>query len=173
MCGSEHHTFSLVTTPSSAKPKGVRLGYMGHLTLISEDVIVALERFPPDLRLMIIQYAPDPEWDQYVTGRYNETKKRDTRLLGGGKPVVAPGTARSAARWKVDGEDPNTLQSDDNGTTSGGHEVRGEFRRAGSVRPSRETSADFGPAPMDDEDEDEEDDNNAAPHVCILLIGQP
>ena len=44
----------------SEKPKGVRLGYMGHLTLISEDVIGALEHLPPDLRLQIGQYAPQP-----------------------------------------------------------------------------------------------------------------
>ncbi|KAK0463504.1 SIT4 phosphatase-associated protein-domain-containing protein [Desarmillaria tabescens] len=50
----------------SAKPKGVRLGYMGHLQLISEDVLIALEVFPP------------------------ETKRRDNILLGGGKPIVGP-----------------------------------------------------------------------------------
>ena len=36
--------------------------------LISEDVITALARFSPDLRLIIIQYAPELEWDQHVTG---------------------------------------------------------------------------------------------------------
>ena len=32
-----------------SKPNGVRLGYMGHLTLISEDVLTTLGRFPPEL----------------------------------------------------------------------------------------------------------------------------
>ena len=53
---------------------------MGHLTLISEDVIGALEHLPPDLRLQIGQYAPQPEWDDYVTGRYKETKKKDVAM---------------------------------------------------------------------------------------------
>lgn len=80
--------FSLILMPSSdvensAKPNGVRLGFMGHLTLMSEDIITALERFPPELRLIMIEFAPDPEWDEYVTGRYKETRRRDTRVLGG------------------------------------------------------------------------------------------
>ena len=55
---------------------------MGHLMLISEDVITALARFSPDLRLIIIQYAPEPEWD--VTGTY-ETKEEDAGKTGRGK----------------------------------------------------------------------------------------
>ncbi|KAH7929628.1 SAPS-domain-containing protein, partial [Leucogyrophana mollusca] len=140
----------------SAKPKGVRLGYMGHLTLISEDVIGALEHYPPDLRLVIEQHAPQPAWEDYVTGRYNETKKRDTSLLGGGKPAVVT-APRNGARWKVDEEDatpaltgPATTQD-----KGGVDAVKGEFKRAASARPTRETSADFGPAPMEDDDEEE------------------
>ncbi|KAF9010875.1 SAPS-domain-containing protein [Hymenopellis radicata] len=99
----------------NAKPKGVRLGYMGHLQMISEDVLIALESFPPEARLLIIQYAPDPDWDEYVTGRYLETKKRDSMLLGGGKPVIGSGfRTGGAGRWKVDEEDANTI------TMSGG-----------------------------------------------------
>ena len=167
----------------SSKPKGVRLGYMGHLMLISEDVITALARFPPDLRLIIIQYAPEPEWDQYVTGRYNETKEEDARLLGGGKPVVVRGGG--VMQWKVDENELDTGGSgtggggagDGNGNgngngNGGGGDLRGEFRRAGSVGPSSghvTSTADFGPAPMN---EDEDDDDNALPgratHVGIF-----
>ena len=137
----------------SEKPKGLRLGYMGHLTLISEDVIGALEHLPPDLRLQIGQYAPQPEWDEYVTGRYKETKKKDTSLLGGGKPVVAPSMRSSAAQWKVDEADavatsaPTRASEQKPATT----EMKGEFRRT-STR--REGSADFGAMPVDDEDDD-------------------
>lgn len=134
---------------------------MGHLTLISEDVIGALEHFPPDLRLIIAQYAPEPGWDEYVTGRYNETKKKDTSLLGGGKPTVVPGAARSGPRWKVDEEDSRTSLPAAGDTTGNEAQPRGDFRRAGSVHPMRESSADFGPAPM--EDEDAEDDHSTGP----------
>ena len=36
---------------------------MGHLTLISEDVITALQHYPPDLKLRLAKYAPQPDWD--------------------------------------------------------------------------------------------------------------
>ncbi|KAK0211682.1 SIT4 phosphatase-associated protein-domain-containing protein [Armillaria fumosa] len=155
----------------SAKPKGVRLGYMGHLQLISEDVLIALEVFPPEVRLLIIQYAPDPDWDEYVTGRYLETKRRDNILLGGGKPVIGPGMGRQAGRWKVDEEDPtgfvgsSSTSTEANGVNHG-QDTRGEFKRAAGVRPTRESSADFGP-PMDDDEDDDDDDT--APRFARYL----
>lgn len=155
----------------SMKTTGGRLGYMGHLTLISEDVITALEHFPPDLRLIIIQYAPEPEWDEYVTGRYNETKTRDTRLLGGGKPIVAQ---RNVTQWKVDeGDEGGIAATPGNGvgatTDSSEGGVRGQFRRATSLGSSRGT-ADFGPAPMEDDGDDDEDDSTKrAPQFARYL----
>ncbi|KAJ7481056.1 SIT4 phosphatase-associated protein-domain-containing protein, partial [Mycena galericulata] len=146
------------------KPKSVRLGFMGHLTLIAEDVLTALERFPPELRAALAQYAPQPAWDEYVAGRYRETKRRDAELLGGGKPVVRSGTVGGgAAKWKVDEEDigsPALGEATVAGVGGGGTmngTGRGEFRRASSARPTREGSADFGPAPMEDDEPDEED----------------
>lgn len=129
---------------------------MGHLTLISEDVINSLEHFPPDLRLVVAQYAPQPEWDEYATGRYKETKKKDMSLLGGGKPVIAPGMRNGSTQWRVD--EAETLA---NATAAGagkskdggeGEGVKGELRR--DVKTAREGSADFGVAPMEDDDDD-------------------
>lgn len=37
-------------------------------------------------------------------------------------------------------------------------ELKSEFKRGGSAKPVRESSADFGPAPMDDEDDEEEEE---------------
>ncbi len=78
---------------------------MGHLTLIAEDVLVTLERYPPDLRETLIKYAPVPEWEEYVKGRYNETKERDSSMLGGGKPAVTGTTQRAFSKWQVDEDD--------------------------------------------------------------------
>lgn len=127
---------------------------MGHLTLISEDVINALEHLPPDLRLQIAQYAPQPEWDEYVTGRYKETKKKDMILLGGGKPVIAPSMRNAgAAQWKVDEADAigASASASSRSDQRPAVEMKGEFRR--TVR-TREGSADFSAMPMDDEDEE-------------------
>ncbi|KAJ3514203.1 hypothetical protein NLJ89_g2505 [Agrocybe chaxingu] len=156
------------------KPKGVRLGYMGHLMLISEDVITAMARFPPDLRLIIIQYAPEPEWDQFVTGRYNETKQEDNRLLGGGKPVIKT-APRSVSQWKVDEDDVaadavNLSAPGGIGENAQSGSVRGEFRRAGGASPGVRSTADFGPAPMDEEDDDEDNvSSGRAPHFARYL----
>lgn len=60
---------------------------MGHLMLLAEDVITALDRFPSDLHTLILTtYAPQPQWEEYVKGRYTETKKKDRCALGGPKP---------------------------------------------------------------------------------------
>jgi len=147
--------------------------------LISEDVISALEHYPPDLRLSIAQFAPQPAWDDYVTGRYNETKKKDTSLLGGGKPVVAPGAVRNGTRWKVDEEDSGTSAptvGSSRPSTNGIGEIKGEFRRAGSGHPVRESSADFRPMPTQDEEEEgEEEEASSAgpPQVSYRLYSIP
>jgi serine/threonine-protein phosphatase 6 regulatory subunit 3 len=141
-----------------AKPKGVRLGYMGHLTLMSEDVINALERFPSDLSSAINQHVPQPGWDEYVQGRYQETRQQDNRLLGGGKPVLSEDPARGV-RWKVDEEEAATAAS--KGESSG----EGTFRRTTSSRPTRENSADFGPP----DSPTEEDTPESAPQFARYL----
>src|SRR5260221_3742274 len=119
---------------------------MGHLMLISEDVITAMTRFPPELRLNIIQYAPEPEWDQFVTGRYNETKQEDNRLLGGGRPVVKSNVPRALTEWKVDeGEIEGTVPRSESGEL-----LRSDALNSASVKQT----ADSGSAtiPMDEED---------------------
>lgn len=133
---------------------------MGHLTLISEDVIGALEHFPPDLRLLVAQYAPQPAWDEYVSGRYKETKKRDSELLGGGKPVVAGGPRGGAASWRVDEADAGAAAS---AAQEQGEDAGGEFRRGARAR---ESSADFAAGNMD---EDEDEFRDGPPHVRVCL----
>lgn len=149
----------------SVKPKGVRLGYMGHLTLMSEDVITALEHYPSELRSMIERYAPQPDWSEYVTGRYDETKKRDANLLGGGKPNI--NIPRAGARWAVDEEDAKSMSTAST-TTNGNSMLKSEFRRAIGAKPSRETSADFGPAPI----EEDEDDHGTGPPQFAHYLAQ-
>ncbi len=140
--------------------------------LISDDVVIALQQFPPDLRLQIAQYAPQPDWDEYMTGKYKETKKKDSSLLGGGKPVIAPGMRNGASQWKVDEEDSaaDATADQDLGEENEEGTLRGELKR--HIRTTREVSADFGAAPMDDEEDDDDDDDEShvgAPHVGPLF----
>ncbi|KAG6829186.1 hypothetical protein H0H92_005386 [Tricholoma furcatifolium] len=144
------------------KNNGTRLGYMGHLTLMAADVILALENFPPELRLILITYAPSPGWDEYVVGRYNETKRKDMRLLGGGKPSVTSAGTKNIARWKVD-EGDTDVPSPVAASVPTTSEPRGEFKRAVGARPVRTSTADFGPAPIEESEEDD------APHFARYL----
>ncbi len=64
---------------------------MGHLTLISEDIVSAFDHYPPDLIDVLSKYGPRPEWDQYVSGKYKETRDKDQTQLGGGKPILGLG----------------------------------------------------------------------------------
>jgi serine/threonine-protein phosphatase 6 regulatory subunit 3 len=145
---------------------------MGHLTLMSEDVIAALAHYPSDLRAQLEPCAPVPGWEDYVNGRYHETKQRDSTLLGGGKPVIAAGQPRGmmpASRWKADESETSTAADTGGGgggDGGGGEEPQGEFRRTTSGHPSRQT-ADFGPAPEEGEDEDEDGDG-PPPQVRVL-----
>ncbi|KAG8887332.1 hypothetical protein FRB98_000201 [Tulasnella sp. 332] len=99
-----------------SKPKGVRAAFMGHLTLISEDIVSAFEHYPPELIDILSTYAPRPEWDQYVTGKYKETRDNDSIQLGGGKPVIGLGLANfpsmlSGGKKKVDEGDDFVIRS--------------------------------------------------------------
>lgn len=171
----------------SAKPRTPRLGYMGHLTLISEDVLTSLERYPASLREEIMQYAPKGSadgkgsWDEYVTGRYRETKVRDTRLLGGGKPAVGLGgiaagglaSGEGTGKWKVDEEELGTVRTSAVSGASaknGDDEMRGEFRRSTTGKPRREGSADFGVAPVAMDDDEDFDSNHTVRVLAFFPI---
>ena len=114
-----------------------------------------LDQLPSDARAAVLQFAPDPAWEEYVNGRFNETKARDTALLGGGKPDVTRGTG-GASRWKVDEEDAKGVAAKAQIEESG-EALKGQFKRSTSAHPRREGSADFGPAPMMKDDDDDED----------------
>lgn len=82
---------------------------MGHLTLLAEDVISALDRFPEDLASLIFNsYAPHPEWEDYVKGRYLETRRKDRLTLGGPKPATSlsssAGSGPGGGGFGFDGE---------------------------------------------------------------------
>lgn len=128
---------------------------MGHLTLISEDVISALTLYPDELSATIAQYAPQPQWDNYVSGRFRETKAKDSSQLGGGKPNVTAGraagggeasvasaTGRGAAGLKVDeaevsgiGSSPTARPSSQNVVFAPYNEDEEDSRRTGTGPP--------------------------------------
>ncbi|KAJ3383991.1 hypothetical protein HDU92_003814 [Lobulomyces angularis] len=72
------------------QPKGVRLGYMGHLTYISEEVCKLMEKCSADLKDDLNSYFQQSTWEDYLSGVYRETKERDHQALGGERPNAPP-----------------------------------------------------------------------------------
>lgn len=69
-----------------------RMGYMGHLTLIAEEVVKFTERHPPELLSeTVLNKVMSEEWINYVEGALAETRERDNAILGGVRPEVALG----------------------------------------------------------------------------------
>jgi len=59
------------------KPKGVRRGYMGHLTTISAGLLQTASADPHVEKLL----SEIPEWHEYVKGPLAQTRERESRRL--------------------------------------------------------------------------------------------
>ncbi|KAJ1984697.1 sporulation-induced protein [Dimargaris cristalligena] len=68
------------------KPKGVRIGYMGHLTGIAEEVVRLFERCTSPLLEQLEEYMNDEAWREFVAA-LREARERDRLPLGGEKPT--------------------------------------------------------------------------------------
>ncbi|PBP19426.1 SIT4 phosphatase-associated protein [Diplocarpon rosae] len=76
---------------AQAKSK-MRLGYMGHLTLIAEEVVKFTERHPPELLSdAVLDKVMNGEWVTYVEVTLAETRERDNAILGGVRPEISVG----------------------------------------------------------------------------------
>lgn len=74
------------------RTKNMRLGYMGHLTLIAEEVVKFSERHPPELlSATVMEYVLHPDWIDYVERTLSETRERDNAILGGVRPDMSMG----------------------------------------------------------------------------------
>ncbi|KAG0257109.1 hypothetical protein BG011_004159 [Mortierella polycephala] len=72
-----------------AQPKGVRLGYMGHLTYIADETVKLLELYSQTSLLpTLYEFIDLEDWWNYVSKILKETKERDAQVLGGTRPNV-------------------------------------------------------------------------------------
>ncbi|KAH6845605.1 SIT4 phosphatase-associated protein-domain-containing protein [Chaetomium sp. MPI-CAGE-AT-0009] len=79
----------LASEKSQAENK-TRMGYMGHLTLIAEEVVKFTERHSPELLSeLVLEKVMAQDWVNYVEGALAETRERDNAILGGVRPEVA------------------------------------------------------------------------------------
>ncbi|WRT68522.1 uncharacterized protein IL334_005499 [Kwoniella shivajii] len=72
-----------------AQSKCPRLPYMGHITLISEELVKFFSRCPPELYNSIKDSFIQSEWEAFVGTSLKEAKARDTHPLAGGKPMTS------------------------------------------------------------------------------------
>lgn len=78
------------------RTKQIRLGYMGHLTLVAEEVVKFSERHPPELLSPSVMDAVlNPEWIEYVEQTLTETRERDNAILGGVRPDMSVGSRQT------------------------------------------------------------------------------
>jgi SIT4-associating protein SAP185/190 len=74
------------------KTNRMRLGYMGHLTLIAEEVVKFTERHPAELLSeAVLEKVMNGEWITYVEVTLAETRERDNAILGGVRPDMSVG----------------------------------------------------------------------------------
>ena len=107
-------TSSLLLLGNSAQPKGVRLGYMGHLTYIADETVKLLELYSQTSLLpMLYEYIDLEDWWNYVSKVLKETKERDAQVLGGTRPNLMEPHKSGLG----DGHDDDFL--DDNGDDYG------------------------------------------------------
>ncbi|KAL8899081.1 MAG: hypothetical protein Q9207_006373 [Kuettlingeria erythrocarpa] len=70
----------------------MRLGYMGHLTLIAEEVVKFSDRHPNEmLSQAVMDKVISRQWTDYVENTLSETRERDNAILGGIPPNMSVG----------------------------------------------------------------------------------
>lgn len=84
----------------------MRLGYMGHLTFISDEIIKLFEGYPESIIAAVKDSIDLEKWSQYCTKQLKETKERDCLPLG---------EVRSNGMHAIvnDEEDDDDLEEDD------------------------------------------------------------
>ncbi|GAB1318102.1 sporulation-induced protein [Madurella fahalii] len=87
-----------LASEKSQAEKKTRQGYMGHLTLIAEEVVKFTERHPPEiLSEVVLEKVMAQDWSNYVDGALAETRERDNAILGGVRPEVAMSNRANAS----------------------------------------------------------------------------
>jgi SIT4-associating protein SAP185/190 len=152
----------------------MRLGYMGHLTLIAEEVVKFTERHPPELLSeSVLEKVMNGEWITYVEVTLAETRERDNAILGGVRPDMSVGprqaviNAVNAASGYGGGSSSALAEAGLNGSTSldgmdlsNGHGTTGFTLTSGSLLSGFGSSSDEEDEEMD-EDNDEEGRNSS------------
>jgi SIT4-associating protein SAP185/190 len=148
----------------------MRLGYMGHLTLIAEEVVKFAERIPPEsFSQLVLDTVTTPEWIDYVEHTLAETRERDNAILGGVRPDVSLGPRQAVLNAVGASQVIGGLGGSLAGLTGGSNlmenvELTGNANAAGSAGSNTgylfsgsSLMSGFSHGSSDEEDEDMED----------------
>lgn len=153
--------------------KNMRLGYMGHLTLVAEEVVKFGERHPKELLSPKVQeYVYGKPWEEYVTKTLAETRERDNAILGGFRPDTGlgprqavlnavSGGSNALANLGLGGGFQQGLDSID--LSNNGSATSGVASGGGSLLSGFANSS-------DDEDEDMEDGDDNDQHRATFQL---
>ena len=139
----------------------LRLGFMGHLTLIAEEVVKFSERHPVEiLSEAVLEQVTRPSWTDYVEIILSETRERDHAILGGVRPEAAGGSRQAV----LDSASVTNFTSSGsaalaNAGLNGGPNLSEDFdlhNQSGSFLASGSLLSGFGSS-SDEEDEDMDD----------------
>jgi SIT4-associating protein SAP185/190 len=168
-----------LASEKSQAEKKTRQGYMGHLTLIAEEVVKFTERHPPEiLGEVVLEKVMAQEWSNYVDGALAETRERDNAILGGVRPEVAMSNRANVAGLMGAGifgpssiglgSGGNSSALADAGLNGGSDLTEGPGGSGpGSFGLSSGTLlSGFGSSSDEDDDEEQESEEDVANEVC-------
>ncbi|CAG8596141.1 1259_t:CDS:10, partial [Dentiscutata heterogama] len=131
------------------QPKGVRLGYMGHLTFIAEEVVKLLDRYAVEIGEKVREYIEAEDWQEYVSKTLRETRERDRAPLGGQRPSNHDSMSPSREESEDDdGDDTSEAVAD-------GDMASDQFARYLCQQITNDLPDKFGSSDESDDDEEE------------------
>lgn len=71
------------------------MGYMGHMSLIAEEIVKVLTHYPEEIYRPAKETMDVSAWDNYVATVLRTTRQNDMALLGGGVSSAANDTISS------------------------------------------------------------------------------
>ncbi|KAI9664648.1 MAG: hypothetical protein M1821_006094 [Bathelium mastoideum] len=152
----------------------MRLGYMGHLTLIAEEVVKFCERNSPDmLSPEVLEKVMSQDWVKYVEHTLAETRERDNAILGGVRPDFAGGPRQAVLNAvNVAGGFGGGVSSAlaNAGLGSNGSTALDSMDLAGAATNSTtgyNFNSGFGSSSDEEDEESEEQDEGRNPRVAL------
>ncbi|GAA5931381.1 uncharacterized protein JCM15063_001450 [Sporobolomyces koalae] len=95
---------------AAAQRTNMRLGYMGHLALITDETVKFFDQYPDDIYAVVESAIPQPDWNEFVAATLRETRERDSTPLSGSVPLQLP-TMEQAHSSGFDDDDEFPMNS--------------------------------------------------------------